>query len=163
VVDGVLQISGDITSPLLASWGITGRTLVEYLDSGLVYINVHTPQNMEIQSMHPLSGAWPTMVTPFNSDLKIDIAAYRAMIAWYLQHNVGGLYACCLSSEMFHLQDDERLSLVREAVQAAQGRVPVAATGNLGDSLEDHIRAPGGRCRGRCRDAAGASVSGQRR
>jgi 4-hydroxy-tetrahydrodipicolinate synthase len=90
--------------------------------------------------MKTLSGAWPTMVTPFDSDLKIDCGAYRAMIAWYLQHRVGGLYACCLSSEMFHLTNEERLLLVQEAVQAAQGRVPVAATGNLGANLEEHIR-----------------------
>lgn len=90
--------------------------------------------------MSTFSGAWPTMVTPFDSDLQIDSGVYRAMIAWYLEHRAGGLYANCLSSEMFHLNNEERLLLVHEAVQAAQGRVPVAATGNLGASIEDHIR-----------------------
>lgn len=90
-------------------------------------------------SMKPLSGAWPTMVTPFDENLQIDTGAYRAIIAWYLEHGVGGLYANCLSSEMYHLSNPERLLLLREAVRAAGGRVPVAATGNLGASLAEHI------------------------
>lgn len=90
--------------------------------------------------MSVFSGAWPTMVTPFDEHNRIDCAAYRAMIEWYLAHRVGGLYACCLSSEMFHLDEDERLLLVREAVTAAGGRVPVAATGNLGKDLPAQLR-----------------------
>jgi 4-hydroxy-tetrahydrodipicolinate synthase len=79
------------------------------------------------------------MITPFDKNLQIDISAYRAMINWYLEHDVGGLYANCLSSEMYHLSNPERLLLVREAVNAASGRVPVAATGNLGLSIAEHI------------------------
>lgn len=90
--------------------------------------------------MNPLAGAWPTMVTPFDDNLQIDAGAYRAIIDWYLRHRVGGLYANCLSSEMFQLSDEERLLLVREAVRAAGGRAPVAATGNLGPDLDAHIR-----------------------
>jgi len=89
--------------------------------------------------MPHFQGAWPTMVTPFDENLKIDSGAYRAMIAWYLQHRVGGLYANCLSSEMYHLSDEERLLLAREAVRAAGGRVPVAATGNLGRTQAEHV------------------------
>jgi len=89
--------------------------------------------------MTQLHGAWPTMVTPFDENLKIDSGAYRAMIQWYLAHGVGGLYANCLSSEMHHLSNVERLQLAREAVQAAGGRVPVAATGNLGNNTAEHL------------------------
>lgn len=89
--------------------------------------------------MKLLSGAWPTMITPFNEDLSIDFGAYQAMIEWYLHHNVGGLYANCLSSEMYHLSPAERLQLVRTAVQTAGGRVPVAATGNLGATLDEQL------------------------
>jgi 4-hydroxy-tetrahydrodipicolinate synthase len=88
--------------------------------------------------MKQLTGAWPTMVTPFDDNLQIDTGAYRAVIHWYVEHGVGGLYANCLSSEMYHLDNTERLLLVREAVSAAGGRVPVAATGNLGTSLAEH-------------------------
>ena len=60
--------------------------------------------------MTQLHGAWPTMVTPFDENLKIDSGAYRAIIQWYLTHKIGGLYANCLSSEMYHLSNAERLT-----------------------------------------------------
>jgi 4-hydroxy-tetrahydrodipicolinate synthase len=90
--------------------------------------------------MTKYSGSWPTMVTPFDEDLQIDVGAYRATIDWYVALGVGGLYANCLSSEMYLLDEDERLTLVVEAVRAARGRVPVAATGNLGETVEEHVR-----------------------
>ncbi len=80
------------------------------------------------------------MITPYNEDLTIDVGAYRRMIAWYLAHGVGGLYANCLSSEMYALNDEERLRLVSEAVAAVGGRVPIAATGNLGDTVAAQIK-----------------------
>jgi 4-hydroxy-tetrahydrodipicolinate synthase len=79
------------------------------------------------------------MVTPFDAQLAIDLDAYRATVEWYIACGVGGLYANCLSSEMYALDAAERLTLVSEAVAAAAGRVPVAATGNLGDTLDAHV------------------------
>ncbi len=89
--------------------------------------------------MNRYAGAWPVMVTPFDENLRIDRDAYQAMIEWYIAHGVGGLYANCLSSEMYLLDETERLVLVKEAVRVAGGRVPVAATGNLGETVEAHI------------------------
>ncbi len=91
------------------------------------------------QSFPRYAGSWPVMVTPFREDLAIDFGAYRDMVHWYLDHGVGGLYANCLSSEMYLLENDERLRLVREAVRIANGRVPVAATGNLGPDEMAHV------------------------
>lgn len=90
--------------------------------------------------MTKYGGAWPTMVTPYTPGLQIDVPAYREMIEWTIERGAGGLYANCLSSEMYLLDPDERLTLAAEAVKAAGGHVPVAATGNLGDNLQEHIR-----------------------
>jgi 4-hydroxy-tetrahydrodipicolinate synthase len=79
------------------------------------------------------------MITPFDDKGKIDWPAYREMVEWYIDHNVGGLYANCQSSEMYALDNDERVQLAAEAVNVAGRRVPVAATGNLGETLEEHI------------------------
>ncbi len=100
--------------------------------------------------MSKYGGAWPTMVTPFDQNLKIDLGAYRAIIDWYVERGVGGVYANCLSSEMYLLDNDERVLLARAAVDAAGGRVPVAATGNLGATLDEHVDL--------CRRIAGAGV-----
>jgi 4-hydroxy-tetrahydrodipicolinate synthase len=89
--------------------------------------------------MKNLIGAWPTMVTPFDESLQIDLGIFREMVAWYLDQPIGGLYANCLSSEMYHLTPQERIMLAREAVRAVGGKKPVAATGNLGEDLEEHI------------------------
>ncbi len=89
--------------------------------------------------MSQYGGAWPTMVTPFDENLRIETGIYRAMIEWYIAHGVGGLYANCLSSEMYLLDEAERLTLIREAVRAADGRVPVAATGNLGETVAEQL------------------------
>jgi 4-hydroxy-tetrahydrodipicolinate synthase len=79
------------------------------------------------------------MVTPFCADGAIDWPAYRDMVAWYVDRGVGGVYANCLSSEMECLTDDERVKLAEEAVAVATGRVPVAATGNLGPTPAAHL------------------------
>jgi len=84
-------------------------------------------------------GAWPTMITPYDENFIIDIDAYRLLIEWYLNQNIGGLYANCLSSAMFHLSPEERILLISEAVKISNGRAPVAATGNFGNSIKEHI------------------------
>lgn len=89
--------------------------------------------------MEKLGGAWPTMVTPFDEDGRIDWSAYRQMVEWYVTMGAGGVYANCLSSEMYDLCDDERVRLAREAMDVAAGRIPVAATGNLGEGIDAHL------------------------
>jgi len=89
--------------------------------------------------MEKLGGAWPTMITPFAEDGSIDWGAYREMVAWYVTMGVGGVYANCLSSEMYDLSDEERVRLGREAAAVADGRIPVAATGNLGEGIDAHL------------------------
>ena len=84
-------------------------------------------------------GAWPVLLTPFTEGGEIDWPAYEAMLEWYLARGVGGLFAVCASSEMFHLTADERLQLARAAVQVVGGRVPVVATGTFGDDTPTHV------------------------
>lgn len=84
-------------------------------------------------------GAWPVLVTPYDDNLKIDVPAYREMIEWYMDKNIGGIYANCLSSEMYELDDSEKLLLITEAIKTVNGRIPVVATGNFGENTEEHI------------------------
>jgi 4-hydroxy-tetrahydrodipicolinate synthase len=86
--------------------------------------------------MPKFSGAWPVIPTPYDAQMNIDCGVYRELIHWYIQRGVGGLYANCLSSEMYALSPAERLLLVRETAEASAGRTPVAATGNFGPDLD---------------------------
>jgi len=84
-------------------------------------------------------GVWPVMVTPFRADGAIDWEALPAVVDWYVDAGVTGLFAVCLSSEMYELSPTERLELARAVVTHAAGRVPVVATGTLGASQAERI------------------------
>ncbi len=94
---------------------------------------------MENKNQQLYSGIWPVLITPYNDDLTIDVNGYRKLLDWYLTFKIGGLYANCQSSEMSELTNDERLLLITEAIKTVNGKVPVVATGNFGENIDEHI------------------------
>jgi len=78
----------------------------------------------------------PVMITPFTTDLKIDYTGLSSLIDLYLASGAKGLFANCLSSEMYQLTDDERLSLVKHVVKHVKGAVPIVATGSFGSDVK---------------------------
>jgi len=80
-------------------------------------------------------GVWPVMLTPFRNDGAIDWDGLDALVEWYLDAGVAGLFASCLSSEMFELTPDERARLAAHVVNRAAGWVPVVAAGAFGESI----------------------------
>ena len=85
------------------------------------------------------NGIYPTMVTPFTAENKIDNAALEKMIEWYIENGVHGLFAVCQSSEMFYLTLEERVALTKEVLRLVDGRVSVIASGHISDAMEDQI------------------------
>jgi 4-hydroxy-tetrahydrodipicolinate synthase len=77
----------------------------------------------------------PVMITPYKPDLKIDFDGLSRLIDFYLASGVKGFFANCLSSEMYNLDEEERLALVRHVVKRVNGAVPVVATGSFGGSI----------------------------
>ncbi len=84
----------------------------------------------------PPDGVWPTMITPFTASGKIDRKGLDALIEWYREAGVTGLFAVCQSSEMFSLSRAERVALARYCVEAADG-LPVVASGHISDSISE--------------------------
>jgi 4-hydroxy-tetrahydrodipicolinate synthase len=82
----------------------------------------------------------PVMITPFDHHTKIDLDSLGKLVEFYLAAGVKGLFANCLSSEMFSITDGERIELTRHVVKQVNGRVPVVATGSFGHSLQDKAR-----------------------
>ncbi len=82
------------------------------------------------------SGFWPVMLTPFTERGDIDWPAYDELIRWYVRTGASGLFASCLSSEFFHITEEERFALARRAVECAGGRLPVIAAGPVGPDVE---------------------------
>jgi 4-hydroxy-tetrahydrodipicolinate synthase len=78
----------------------------------------------------PLYGTVPIVPTPFNEDETIDERALRNLINFAI---ASGLQAVCLpayASEFYKLTDDERLQVVKIAVEQAAGRLQIVAQSN---------------------------------
>ena len=79
----------------------------------------------------------PVMITPFNHKVNVDLDNLSRLIDFYLASGVKGLFANCLSSEMFSISEDEMLELAKHIVDYVNGAVPVVATGSFGLTIED--------------------------
>ncbi|MCE7042746.1 dihydrodipicolinate synthase family protein [Dyadobacter sp. CY312] len=79
----------------------------------------------------------PVMLTPFQESAAIDYKALEELVEFYLSAGAGGLFANCLSSEMYDLSREERLAMVSFIVEKVNGRVPIVATGTFPDTLEN--------------------------
>ncbi len=77
----------------------------------------------------------PVMLTPFKDDGEIDFDGLTRLTEMYLQAGVKGLFANCQSSEMFELNNDEKLRIVKHVMKITTGRVPVIAVGNFGKTI----------------------------
>jgi 4-hydroxy-tetrahydrodipicolinate synthase len=68
------------------------------------------------------------MLTPFKADKSIDWKALDALTDWYLANGADGLFACCLSSEVYFLSEEERFAVTARVLKRA-GKIPVIAGG----------------------------------
>lgn len=95
---------------------------------------------MVMDTLHLREGVWPVVLTPFREDGTIDFPAYRKLLEYYIAEGCAGLFAVCLSSELYQLSPGERLDLAREAVAVSAGRIPVVGCGYLGNSREEKLQ-----------------------
>lgn len=79
----------------------------------------------------------PVMLTPFKENGEIDFDGLGRLTELYIQAGAKGLFANCQSSEMYQLSADERLQIVKQTLKIADGRVPVVAVGNFGETIEE--------------------------
>lgn len=77
------------------------------------------------------------MLTPFKENKEIDYKQLTALTEFYLKAGAKGLFANCLSSEMFELSEEERVQVTRHVVEVAGGEVPVVSTGTFGGPVSE--------------------------
>lgn len=82
-------------------------------------------------------GFIPVMLTPFHDDLSVDYSTLRYLCDYYIEQGAVGLFANCLSSEMYELTDEERMAVIKTVVDQTAGRVSVVATGTFGGNIEE--------------------------
>src|ERR1700761_2597665 len=80
-------------------------------------------------------GFIPVMLTPFKNNGDIDYDILTQLTEIYLKAGAAGLFANCLSSEMFELEDDEKLQAIKHVIKVADGAVPIVATGTFGGPI----------------------------
>ena len=81
-------------------------------------------------------GFVPVMLMPFRDKGEIDYPGLKQLTEFYLESGAQGLFANCLSSEMFALTPEERLAATQYIVETVNGRVPVIASGTFGGAAE---------------------------
>jgi 4-hydroxy-tetrahydrodipicolinate synthase len=82
-------------------------------------------------------GFIPVMLTPFQDNGFVDYNGLRKLTEFYIEAGAAGLFANCLSSEMFELTEQERIDVTRTVVDQVAGRVPVVATGTFGGPVSE--------------------------
>ncbi len=82
-------------------------------------------------------GSIVTMITPFDEAGEIDYSAVAKLVEWYLASGCVGIFAPCLSSEMFDLTPSERIELARAVKKQVGGRGVVVSTGTYGGAIEE--------------------------
>ncbi|QIP13614.1 dihydrodipicolinate synthase family protein [Spirosoma aureum] len=81
-------------------------------------------------------GFIPVMLTPFTDSGAIDFDTLTRLTEFYLEAGAAGLFANCLSSEMFELTEAERLAIIAHVIKTTNGAVPVVATGTFGGPIQ---------------------------
>lgn len=84
-------------------------------------------------------GCWPTMITPFTEEGKVDYVAIRNIVDWYIANGADGIFAVCQSSEMFFLTEQEKLDIAKAVLDANAGRIKVIASGHTADDLSAQV------------------------
>ena len=85
------------------------------------------------------NGVFPTMVTPFGSDGKINYRDLSKFIAMLEYKGAAGLFAVCQSSEMFYLGEEEKLELA--AFVKRESMIDVIASGHTQKGINDQVEA----------------------
>jgi 4-hydroxy-tetrahydrodipicolinate synthase len=74
-----------------------------------------------------ITGCLPVLATPFDDQGGVDHAGLRRIIDLNVEAGADGLTCFGLASELYKLDDSDRLAILRTVVSAAGGRVPVIA------------------------------------
>jgi 4-hydroxy-tetrahydrodipicolinate synthase len=92
-----------------------------------------------MENNSPRKGFIPVMLTPFKQNGAIDFETLSQLTDLYIAAGASGLFANCLSSEMFELSDEERLAIIKHVVKHSRGLLPIVATGSFGQTTENQI------------------------
>lgn len=86
--------------------------------------------------MQKIKGVLPAMVTPFDRAGNIDIGAIRALVSFFKEQKVDGLYLTGSTGEGFLMSPEERRQVVEVTAEAANGELPfIVHAGAIGTKV----------------------------
>jgi 4-hydroxy-tetrahydrodipicolinate synthase len=85
-----------------------------------------------------IKGSLVAIVSPMREDGSLDYDAFRRLIEWHIAEGTNGIVAVGTTGESPTVDHDEHCELIRVAVEAVRGRVPVIA-GTGGNSTSEAI------------------------
>jgi 4-hydroxy-tetrahydrodipicolinate synthase len=85
-----------------------------------------------------IKGSLVAVVTPMHEDGALDLDAYRRLIDWHIAEGTNAIVSVGTTGESPTVTPEEHGELIRVAVEAAKGRVPVIA-GTGGNSTAEAI------------------------
>jgi len=85
-----------------------------------------------------IKGSLVAIVSPMRDDGSLDFDAYRRLIDWHIAEGTNGIVAVGTTGESPTVDHDEHCELIRVAVEAVRGRVPVIA-GTGGNSTSEAV------------------------
>jgi 4-hydroxy-tetrahydrodipicolinate synthase len=85
-----------------------------------------------------ITGSLVAIVTPMHDDGSLDFDAYRRLIDWHVAEGTRAIVAVGTTGESPTVDPEEHGELVRVAVEAARGRIPVIA-GTGGNSTREAV------------------------
>lgn len=85
-------------------------------------------------------GVYPTMLTPFTDDNKVDYNGVLQLLDFYSKNGCDGVFAICQSSEIFFLSFEERLELLKFIMKNKPSNMAVVASGHTADDIDTQIK-----------------------
>lgn len=83
-----------------------------------------------------IRGTFTALVTPFKDDGSIDFDKFKELIDFQIEGGIDGIVVCGSTGESATLSAKEKLSLMIDAVEHVNGRVPVIAGAGSNDTQE---------------------------
>lgn len=95
-----------------------------------------------------IKGIIPALVTPYDSNGKVDHGALKELVNYLIEKGAAGFYACGSTAECFLLTAEERKQVLETVIRTTDGKVPVIAhVGDIGTTktieLAKHAQASG--------------------
>lgn len=86
------------------------------------------------------NGVYPTMITPYTKDNRIDYDAVSALMDYYKEAGAAGIFAICQSSEIFFLSFEERLELLKYIMSHKPEGLDIIASGHVSDDPDVTVK-----------------------